>query len=476
MSSAGTVDAVVVGAGPNGLAAAVQLARAGRSVLVIEAEDTPGGGCRSAELTLPGFTHDVCSAIHPLALASPFFKSLPLERLGARMIHPDIPLAQPLDSGRAALLLRSVADTADAFGKDAAAYRRLMSPLVRSADKLIKELLGPIGIPRHPLTMAQFGLRGLASANGSFGRLFEGDEAKALLGGAAAHAMLPLDRSPTAGVGLFLTLLAHAVGWPVIEGGSQRLVDALLAYLGELGAEVRNGERVTSLRQLPPSKAVLFDLAPRHVVGIAGDALPSRYVRRLNRFRHGPGIFKMDWALDGPVPWTNPECARAGTVHVGGTLAEMVESERAPWEGRVADRPFVLIGQQSVCDPSRAPEGKHTLWGYCHVPSGSTIDMTDRIESQIERFAPGFRDLVLARSSMKPHEVEDHNASYIGGDITGGVQDLRQTFARPALRLNPYTTPNDRLYICSSSTPPGGGVHGMSGYHAARAALRRSLS
>jgi phytoene dehydrogenase-like protein len=476
MSSAETVDAVVVGAGPNGLAAAVQLARAGRSVLVIEAENTPGGGCRSAELTLPGFTHDVCSAIHPLALASPFFKSLPLERLGARVIHPDIPLAQPLDSGRAALLLRSVADTADAFGKDAAAYRRLMSPLVRSADKLIKELLGPIGIPRYPLTMARFGLRGLASANGSFGRLFEGDEAKALLGGAAAHAMLPLDRSPTAGVGLFLTLLAHAVGWPVIEGGSQRLVDALLAYLGELGAEVRSGERVTSLRQLPPSKAVLFDLAPRHVVDIAGDALPSRYVRRLNRFRHGPGIFKMDWALDGPVPWANPECARAGTVHVGGTLPEMVESERAPWEGRVTDRPFVLIGQQSVCDPSRAPEGKHTLWGYCHVPSGSTIDMTGRIESQIERFAPGFRDLVLARSSMKPHEVEDHNASYIGGDITGGVQDLRQTFARPALRLNPYTTPNDRLYICSSSTPPGGGVHGMSGYHAARAALRRSLS
>jgi phytoene dehydrogenase-like protein len=476
MSSAETVDAVVVGAGPNGLAAAVQLARAGRSVLVIEAEDTPGGGCRSAELTLPGFTHDVCSAIHPLALASPFFKSLPLERLGARMIHPEIPLAQPLDGGRAALLLRSVAGTADAFGEDAAAYRKLMAPLVRSADRLIEDLLAPIGIPRHPLTMARFGLRGLASAGGSFGRRFEGDEAKALLGGAAAHATLPLDRSPTAGVGLFLTLLAHAVGWPVIEGGSQRLVDALLAYLGELGAEVRSGEQVTSLRQLPPSKAVLFDLAPRHVVDIAGDALPSRYVRRLNRFRHGPGIFKMDWALDGPVPWANPECARAGTIHVGGTLPEMVESERAPWEGRVTDRPFVLIGQQSVCDPSRAPEGKHTLWGYCHVPSGSTIDMTGRIESHIERFAPGFKDLVLARRSMTTNQVEAHNASYIGGDITGGVQDLRQTFARPALRLNPYTTPNDRLYICSSSTPPGGGVHGMSGYHAARAALRRSLS
>ncbi|HJR44060.1 MAG TPA: NAD(P)/FAD-dependent oxidoreductase [Actinomycetota bacterium] len=475
-ASAEGFDAVVVGGGPNGLAAAIEIARAGRSVVVYEAADRPGGGCRSAELTLPGFVHDVCSAIHPLAVASPFLKSVPLERLGARVLHPKIPLAQPLDGGRAAFLRRSVDETAAAFGPDERAYRRLMGPLVRNADSLIEELLGPLGIPRHPLAMARFGLNGLWPAATLLSRRFEGDAPKALLGGAAAHAMLPLDRSPTAAVGLLLGLLAHAVGWPVIEGGSQRLTDALVAYLAELGGEVRNGETVTSLKQLQESRCVLFDVSPRQMLQIASDELPSRYAGRLSKFRHGPGIFKIDWALDGPVPWANPECGDAGTVHLGGTLEEMAASERASWEGRIPEHPYVLLGQQSACDPSRAPEGKHTLWGYCHVPSGSNIDMTDRIEAQLERFAPGFKDRVLARSTMAPKEVEDYNANYIGGDITGGVQDLRQTFARPAARLDPYTTPNERLFICSASAPPGGGVHGMAGYHAARSALRRVLA
>lgn len=469
-------DAVVVGGGPNGLAAAIEIARAGRSVVVYEGAERPGGGCRSAELTLPGFIHDVCSAIHPLAIASPFFRSLPLERLGARLIHPDVPLAQPLDGGRAAVLRRSVDETAAAFGGDSRAYRRLMEPLVRNADALVRELLGPFGIPRHPVVMARFGLAGLLPASTLLRRRFHGDAPRALLGGAAAHAMLPLERSPTAAVGLLLCTLAHAVGWPVVAGGSQRLTDALVAYLEELGGEIRSGHPVGSLRELPGSKAILFDLSPRQVLAIAGEELPARYRSRLTRFRHGPGIFKIDWALDGPVPWTNGDCAGAGTVHLGGTLEEMAESERAPWEGRAPERPYVLVGQQSTCDPSRAPEGKHTLWAYCHVPAGSTVDMTDRIESQLERFAPGFRDRVLARATMVSKEVEDYNPNYVGGDITGGVQDLRQTFMRPAARLDAYATPNERLFICSASAPPGGGVHGMAGYHAARSALKGVLA
>jgi phytoene dehydrogenase-like protein len=469
-------DAVVVGAGPNGLAAAIQIARAGRSVLVLEAADSPGGGCRSAELTFPGFVHDVCSAIHPLAVASPFFRSMPLERLGVEIIHPEIPLAQPLDGGRAAILHRSVDETAAALGPDARSYRRLMRPLVRDADRLVKELLGPLRFPRHPIALARFGLQGLLPATRLLNARFDGEAAKALIGGAAAHAMLPLERSPTGAVGLLLTLLAHAVGWPVIGGGSQKLTDALVAYLRELGGEIRTGENVTSMARLAGARAVLFDTSPRQVVSIAGDELPRPYRKRLARYRHGPGVFKMDWALDGPVPWANAECGEAGTVHLGGTLAEMAVSERAPWEGKEPERPYVLVGQQSACDPSRAPEGKSTLWAYCHVPSDSTSDMTERIEAQIERFAPGFRDRILARHTFSPAEMETYNANYIGGDITGGVQDLRQTFTRPVARLNPYTTPNERIFICSASTPPGGGVHGMCGFHAAAAALRGPLS
>lgn len=470
------LDAVVVGAGPNGLAAAIELARAGRSVLVLEANDTIGGGCRSAELTLPGFVHDVCSAIHPLALASPFFRSLDLEKLGVRAIHPEIPLAHPFDDGTAALLKRSVDETAAAFGRDEKSYRRLLGPLVDNAEGLVHELLGPFRIPRHPIAMAQFGLRGLRSAEGLMNAKFDGDAPKALIAGCAAHSILRLDKIPTAAVGLVLAFVAHYVGWPVIEGGSQRLVDGLAAYLRDLGAEIQRGSRVSSMSDIPRSKAVLFDLTPRQVVEIAGHYLPDRYRNRLSKFRYGPGVFKLDWALSEPVPWKNPDCAKASTVHVGGKLAELVASELAPWRGRVPEEPYVLVGQQSYFDRSRAPAGKHTLWAYCHVPSGSTVDMTGRVEAQIERFAPGFKDTIVARNTMTTEEVEAHNSNYVGGDINGGVQDLGQLFTRPVARLNPYTTPNKRLYLCSSSTPPGGGVHGMCGYYAAKAALGRVLS
>jgi phytoene dehydrogenase-like protein len=473
-ASGETFDAVVVGAGPNGLAAAIEIARAGRSVVVLEANDTIGGGCRSAELTLPGFVHDICSAIHPLALASPFFRSLPLDDLGVRALHPEIPLAHPFDDGSAALLRRSVAETASAFGPDERAYRRLLGPLVNSSEGLIHELLGPFRIPRHPIAMARFGLRGLRSAEGVT-RRFETDAPKALIAGCAAHSILRLDRLPTSAVGLVLAFIAHHVGWPVIQGGSQRLTDALVAYLRDLGGEVRTGARVATMSEIPRSKAVMFDLTPRQIVGIAGHYLPDRYRRRLTDFRYGPGVFKVDWALSEPVPWKNPDCAKAGTVHIGGKLPELVASELAPWQNRVPERPYVLIGQQSLFDDSRAPAGKHTLWGYCHVPHGSTEDMTQRIEAQIERFAPGFRDTILARYTMTTEEVESHNSNYVGGDINGGVQDLRQLFTRPVARLNPYTTPNERVYICSSSTPPGGGVHGMCGYFGAQAALGRAL-
>jgi phytoene dehydrogenase-like protein len=469
-------DAIVVGAGPNGLAAAIEIARAGRSVTVFEAEPTVGGGCRSAQLTRPGFVHDVCSAFHPLARASPFLRSLPLERLGVRLIDPDVPLAHPLDDGSVAVLERSVDETAQAFGPDARAYKELFGPLVKNAEGLIVDLLAPLPLPpRHPFAMARFGLNGFRSALGLVNRAFETEAPKALVAGVAAHTMLPLDRSPTAAVGLMLTMLGHAVGWPLVEGGAQKLADALASYLKELGGEIHTGERIESLARLPDARAVLFDLTPRQVIALAGGDLPRRYLGRLRRYRYGPGIFKMDWALDGPISWKSPECERAGTVHLGGSLGEIARSERDAWEGRTSDRPYVLLGQQSRFDATRAPDGKHTVWAYCHVPHGSGVDMTDAIEAQVERFAPGFKDLVLERSVMGPADVEAHNANYVGGDINGGVQDLRQLFTRPVARLNPYTTPNERLFFCSSSTPPGGGVHGMCGHFAARAALRRTL-
>ena len=463
-------DAVVVGSGPNGLAAAITLAREGWSVLVTERAETIGGGTRSARLTRRGYVHDVCSAIHPLAAGSPFFADVPLAEHGLELVQPPAPLAHPLDDGTAVVLERSVEETAAGLGPDGRAYRRMIEPLVRDKGRLVPFVLGPRPLPRHPFAAARFGLLGVRSAV-RLARRFQGDRARALLAGLAAHSLQPLHRSPTASFALVLGLFAHAYGWPVARGGSQSIADALASYLRSLGGEIETGRDVESMDELPKARAILLDLTPRQVIRIAGHRFPSRYLRALGRYRYGPGVFKVDWALDGPVPWRAEECSRAATIHVGGTLEEIAAYEAAIWERQVPERPYVLVAQQSLFDDSRAPRGRQTLWAYCHVPNGSRIDMTDRIESQIERFAAGFRDRVLARHTMNAVEVEAHNPNYVGGDINGGVQDLLQLYTRPAPRLNPYSTPVDGLYLCSSSTPPGGGVHGMCGYLAARTVL-----
>jgi phytoene dehydrogenase-like protein len=468
-------DAIVVGSGPNGLAAAITLARAGVSVVVLEASETPGGGTRSAELTEPGFVHDVCSAIHPLVAGSPLLRRLPLADHGLELIHPPAPLAHPFDDGTAAVLERSVDLTADSLGPDAAAYRSLIGPLVDDADLLLEALLRPLRPPRHPLALARFGLPALRSANALARRRFEGRDARALFAGSAAHSMLPLEAPASASFGLVLTLLGHAVGWPFARGGSQRIADAMSSYLRRLGGEVATSRRVDSIAELPPARAILFDLTPRQLLAIAGDRLPQRYRRALDRYRYGPGVCKLDWALDGPIPWRAEPCGRAATVHLGGRLEEIAESERAVARGEHSERPFVLLAQQSRFDSTRAPEGAHTAWAYCHVPSGSSLDVSERIESQVERFAPGFRDCVVGRNVMRATDLERYNRNYVGGDINGGLQDLRQLFTRPVPRLVPYATPAPGIYICSSSTPPGGGVHGMCGYNAARVALRREF-
>jgi phytoene dehydrogenase-like protein len=462
-------DAVVVGAGPNGLAAAIALARAGRSVRVLEAADTIGGGSRSAELTLPGFVHDICSAVHPHPLASPFLRELPLAEHGLELVQPELALAHPLDGGEAVAFDRSIDVTAASIGgADGDAYRKLMEPLVRDADKLLPAILGPLRPTRHPLALSRFGLLGLRSAEG-LAKRFDGPRGRALIAGNAAHSMLRLDASPTGAVALVLMLTGHAVGWPVARGGSQTVADALASIARSHGAEIVTGHRVERVDELDDARAVLLDLTPRQIVAIAGHRLPDRYRRALERYRYGPGVFKLDWALDGPIPWTAPECLRAGTVHIGGTFDEIAASER----GDAGARPYVLLSQPTVCDPSRAPAGKHIGWAYCHVAAGSTTDMTDAIEGQVERFAPGFREQILARASMNAAEMEAYNPNYVGGDINGGLMDLRQLFTRPVARPVPYTTPDERLFICSSATPPGGGVHGMCGYFAAKAALRR---
>jgi phytoene dehydrogenase-like protein len=465
--------AVVVGAGPNGLAAAIVLARAGRRVTVLEGSETLGGGCRSAELTLPGFVHDTCSTVQSLALASPFLRTLPLGDHGLELAHPGAPLAHPLDDGTAVMLERSVSETAAGLGIDERAYLRMFEPLVRDADPLFDALLAPPRPPRHPLALARFGADGVRSANGLARSRFAGERARALLAGCCAHSMLSLRAPVSAGFGIVLALGAHAVGWPVARGGSQRLADALASYLRSLGGTIETRRPITSLDELPVgSEPVLLDVTPRQLIALAGRRLPDGYRRRLARYRYGPGVFKLDWALDAPIPWAAPEAARAGTVHLGGTLDELTASEAAVTAGVHSERPFVLLVQASCFDATRAPAGRHTAWAYCHVPHGSTRDMTAAIEAQVERFAPGFSEVIAARFSMDSAELQRRNPNNVGGDINGGVQDLRQLFTRPVARANPYSTPLPGVFLCSSSTPPGGGVHGMCGYWAARAALR----
>lgn len=468
------VEAVVIGAGPNGLAAAIALAQAGRSVRVYEANETAGGGCRSAELTLPGFLHDTCAAIHPLAPASPFLGTLPLESYGLSWIQPPLALAHPFDDGTAATFSQSIDETAASLGEDARAWSNVYSPLVNDFDLLLDSILGPFRIPRHPIALARFGIPALLPADRFARGCFSGERARALFAGMAAHSMMDLSRPVTAAFGLVLGLVGHTVGWPIPRGGSQQITSALVAYLESLGGSVQTGTRVTSLDIAEGADAVLFDTTPRQFLDIAGDQVPGYYQRTLSRFRHGPGVFKIDWALDGPVPWTAPECHQAGTVHLGPTLEEILVSEHDAATGKHSERPYVLLAQQSLFDDTRSPDGKHTLWGYCHVPHGSDVDMTERIEAQVERFAPGFRDRIIGRSTKTAVEMQAWNSNFVGGDINLGMQDWRQLFTRPAPRFDPYSTPNRRLYFCSSSAPPGGGVHGMAGYHGAQSALKRA--
>lgn len=465
---------MVIGAGPNGLAAAIVLAKAGRSVHVYEAGASVGGGARSGELTLPGFTHDICSTVHALALVSPFLKKLPLFDYGVRFVHPQAPFAHPLDDGTAVVAERTVEATAGLIGKDGNAYRRLFSPLVAAGDRLMEAILRPIGF-HDPLLLASFGIRAMRSASGLARSQFSTERARALFAGAAAHSMLPLSYLVSAGFAMGLMTSAHLVGWPVIAGGSQKLADALAAHARDLGVEIETNAPIQSLAELPPARAVLCDVTPRQLVKLAGDKLPRGYGAKLARYRYGPGVFKMDFALRSPVPWKAKDCARAGTLHLGGTLGEIADSELAAYEGRVHKKPFVLAVQASLFDSMRAPAGMHTLWAYCHVPNGGGVDMSEAVERQLERFAPGFRDCVLARHVMFPADLESRNANLVGGDIGGGAATISQWFTRPVARLDPYSTAVPSLYLCSSSTPPGVGVHGMCGYYAAQSALKQSL-
>lgn len=464
-----------MGSGPNGLAAAITLAREGVSVRVLEAADTPGGGCRTAELTLPGYLHDVCAAVHPLAAASPFFRGLDLERHGRELVHPDLPLAHPLDGARVAVLERSLEATCGRLGDDGRAWRWLVGGVADRFDRLITDVLGPgLHRPRDPIGLAGFGLRGAPSALLAT-RLFRTDEAKALLAGSAGHSFLPLSRPGTAAFGVLLSAAGHAAGWPVIRTGSGELVAGMVSLLESLGGTIECGRRVTAMSDLPSAQAVLFDVNPAQLSLIAGSQLPARYHRALARYHHGPGAFKLDYALSEPIPWSHPDCHRAGTVHVGGTAREIASAEAGVWRGQHPERPFVLVGQQSVVDRSRTPGAGHTLWAYTHVPHGSNRDMSEAIERQIERFAPGFRDTIVERHVAGPAWYAAYNPNNVGGDISGGSHGGLQLIRRPTL-LHPHRTPNPRLFLCSASTPPGAGVHGMCGYHAANAALAGVLA
>jgi phytoene dehydrogenase-like protein len=469
MAQSHRYDAVVVGSGPNGLAAAITMTHSGRSAAVYEAEEKIGGGMRSAELTLPGFVHDVCSAVYPLAIGSPLFRSLPLAQYGLEWVQPPSALVHPFDDGSAVTLERSLHDTAAGLGRDGQAYRRLMRPLVESWDRLDVDLLAPLRWPRNPLAMMRFGLSAIQPARSFSENWFEEQPARALFAGLSAHSMLPLESWGSAAFGLVLGTTGHALGWPIARRGSQSLAGALASYLRSQGGEIYTNTQVRTLDDLPSSRVILCDVTPSQLLALAGDRLSPSYRRRLQRYRYGMGAFKIDWALSAPVPWTAVGCARAATIHLGGTLEEIARSESAAWQGDHAQHPFVLVVQPSLFDSSRAPEGKHTLWAYCHVPNGSNFDMTEAMEAQIERFAPGFQDIILARNVAAPAELERRNPNLVGGDINGGAPTLGQLFLRPTVKL--YSTSAPGLYLCSASTPPGGGVHGMCGYFAARQAL-----
>ena len=466
-------DAVVVGAGPNGLAAAITIARAGRSVVVVEAADHVGGGATSAELTLPGVVHDVCSAVHPLGATSPFLRSLPLGQHGLSWAHPEIDLAHPLDDGSAVCLSRSLDHSARSLGSDGDRWRTLVEPMITRWRDLSEGVLAPVIPPRHPLAMAMFGLVGAFPAT-AVGKRFPARRGDALLAGLAAHSCIPLSHPFTAALGLVLGVAGHVDGWPVARGGSQKIADALASYLNALGGEIKTGQTVTALSQLPEARVLVFDLGPRAAADLLGERVVPRVRRSIERFRYGAGICKVDYALSRPVPWTAPDARRAGTLHLGGSMSDIAASEREVSRGHAASRPFVLVSQPTVCDSTRAPRGVHTLWAYCHVPGGSALDATEAIEAQIERFAPGFRDVVIARSVRTTADLEASNPNLVGGDIAGGALDRLQLLARPRVTLRPYRLA-DGAYLCSASTPPGAGVHGMCGHHAANAALRREL-
>jgi phytoene dehydrogenase-like protein len=463
-------DAIVVGSGPNGLAAAVTLAQAGRSVVVYEAEDTIGGGTRSGELTLPGFVHDICSCVHPTGAGSPFFRQLNLERFGLRWIYPEIGMAHPFDDGNAAAVNGPFAENIKQFGADQKTIKKLLSPLVDSWSEVSKIILGGLQFPKHPVAMARIGWNAIRPAS-KVAQKFSTQKARAVLAGMAGHSMLPLDQRVTGGFGEILWATCYAVGWPFAAGGSQAIANALAELLKSLGGEIVTGARISSLGEIPNARAILCDITPRQFLAIGGKRISGSERRQLEKYRYGPGSFKMDWALSEPIPWQSAACRRAGTVHVGGTFEEIAASEEAAWTNTPAERPFLLVAQPSLFDSSRAPAGKHTAWGYCHVPNGSAFDMCDRIEAQIERFAPGFRECILARSIKFPRDLEAHNANLVGGDIGGGSAELGQFFLRPTWRL--YSTSISNVFLCSSSTPPGPGVHGMCGHLAAQRALKK---
>jgi len=464
-------DAVIVGSGPNGLAAAICLQQQGLSVLIIEGKNEIGGGLRSAELTLPGFIHDICSAIHPLAVGSPFFQQLPLADHGLEYIYPEIAAAHPLDNNTAVVLKQSITETAKLLGEDEETYLKLMQPIVNSWPSIAPDVLGPLHFPKHPLAMAKFGLSALTSAT-HLAKQFKTTEAKALLAGMAAHSMQPLSKLTTSVIALVLLANGHLQNWPIPKGGSNKIANALASYFVSIGGKIETGTYIKSLDQLPSAHAVLFDVSPKQLLQIAGHRFSAIYKWQLERYRYGMGVFKIDWALDAPIPFKSEACTKAGTIHIGNSIQEITTAEQQTWDGRNTDNPFVLLAQQSVFDATRAPAGKHTGWAYCHVPNGSTVDMTQAIENQVERFAPGFKDIILAKHTMNPAQMEDYNPNYVGGDINGGVIDINQLFTRPALRWSPYKTSAKGLYLCSASTPPGGGVHGMCGYNAAKKVLK----